>query len=150
MSSLKRMGYDAISTIRVSSTDYDELLVYDRLKLMAICFGSLLALVLAEVLILRSLMKIRVKDYFVLKFIGMKMQMIRKISFLEIGIYVAAAMAITIALMWVLNFAGVPLVAEMMWYYELKGYVAFVAYNIFLSVLTVASFNRLLKGRLNA
>ena len=150
MSSLKRMGYDAISTIRVSSTDYDELLVYDRLKLMAICFGSLLALVLAEVLILRSLMKIRVKDYFVLKFIGMKMQMIRKISFLEIGIYVVAAMAITIAHMWVLNFAGVPLVAEMMWYYELKGYVVFVAYNVFLSVLTVASFNRLLKGRLNA
>ena len=105
---------------------------------------------LAEVLILRSLMRIRVKDYFVLKFIGMKMQMIRKISYLEIGVYVLAAMGVTVALMWALNFVGVPLVAEMMWYYELKGYVAFVAYNIFLSVLTVASFNRLLKGRLNA
>lgn len=150
MAALERLGYDSISTIRVSTTDYDELLVFDRLKVMGICAGGLLALVLAEILILRSLMKIRVKDYFVMKFIGMKMQMIRKISYLEIGVYVLAAMGITVALMWVLNFAGIPLVAEMMWYYELKGYVAFVAYNIFLSVLTVASFNRLLKGRLNA
>lgn len=150
LNSLKRMGYDAISTIRVSTTDYDEPLVFDRLKVMGICFGSLLALILAEVLILRSLMKIRVKDYYVLKFIGMRMQMIRKISFFEIGIYVVVAMGITVALMWAFNFAGIPLITEMMWYYELKGYLFFVAYNIFLSVLTVASFNRLLKGRLNA
>ena len=149
ISALERLGYSAISTIRVSTTDYDELLVFDRLKVMGICFGGLLALIFAEVLILRSLMKIRVKDYFVLKFIGMKMQMIRKISYLEIGVYVLVAMGITVALMWALNFAGIPLVTEMMWYYELKGYIAFAAYNLFLSVLTVASFNRLLKGRLN-
>ena len=149
ISALKRLGYDALSTIRVSTMDYDEPLVFERLKIVGICFGSLLALVLAEILILRSLMKIRVKDYFVLKFIGMRLQMIRKISYLEIGVYVLAAIGITVALMWGLNFAGLPLLTEMMWYYEWKGYLFFVAYNIGLSVLTVASFNRLLKGRLN-
>ena len=150
MSALERMGYDSISTIRVSTTGYDEPLVFDRLKIMGICMGGLLALLLAEVLILSSLMKIRIKDYFVLKFIGMKMQVIRKISFLEIGAYVIVAMGITVALMWALNYGKVPLVTEMMWYYEWKGYLVFFLYNIFLSVLTVASFNRLLKGRLNA
>ena len=150
MSALERMGYDSISTIRVSTTGYDEPLVFDRLKIMGICMSGLLALLLAEVLILSSLMKIRIKDYFVLKFIGMKMQVIRKISFLEIGAYVIVAMGITVALMWALNYGKVPLVTEMMWYYEWKGYLVFFLYNIFLSVLTVASFNRLLKGRLNA
>ncbi len=150
LQAVKGLGYEALSTIRIGMKDYDETLVYDRLKVMAICFAGLVALVLAEILILRSLMKIRVKDYFVLKFIGMKMQMIRKISYLEIGVYCLAAMVITIALMWGLNLAGVPIIAEMMWYYECKGYVLFVAYNLILSVLTVAAFNKLLKGRLNA
>ena len=150
MQALERLGYDSLSTIRVSTAEYDENLVYDRLKVMAICFGGLAALILAEILILRSLMKIRVKDYFVLKFIGMKMQMIRKISYLEIGVYCLVAIAITIALMWGLNIAGVPIIAEMMWYYEGKAYLIFVLYNLLLSAATVAAFNRLLKGRLNA
>lgn len=147
---LERMGYDALSTIRISKSEYDTNLVYDRLKVMAICFGGLLALILAEVLILRSLMKIRVKDYFVLKFIGMKMQMIRKISYLEIGVYCLVAIAITIALMWGLRMAGIPIIEEMMWYYDLRAYIIFIVYNLLLSVLTVAAFNKLLKGRLNA
>ncbi len=150
MGALKRMGYDALSTIRVSSADYDEKLVYDRLKVMAICFGGLLALIMAEVLILRSLMKIRMKDYFVLKFIGMEMKMIRKISYLEIGVYCLVALILTIALMWGLRLAGIPIIAEMMWYYEARGYLIFVVYNLSLSAVTVAAFNRLLKGRLNA
>ena len=110
----------------------------------------ILELILAEVLIIRSFMKIRVKDYFVLKFIGMKMQMIRKISYLEIGVYCLTAIAITIALMWGLRLAGIPIIAEMMWYYDLRAYMIFGVYNLILTVLTVAAFNRLLKGRLNA
>ena len=39
MAALERLGYDSISTIRVSATDYDEVLVFDRLKVM----GSVLA-----------------------------------------------------------------------------------------------------------
>ncbi len=147
---LKKQGYDGISTIRVGSTAYDELLVFDRLKIMGICAGGLLALVLAEILILRSLMRIRIKDYFVLKFIGMKLQMIHKISYLEIGMYVLLAMGITVGTMWIVGSTGMSLVREMLYYYEAKGYLMFVGYNILLSVLTVASFNKLLKGRLNA
>lgn len=150
MQALEKLGYDALSTIRIGAAEYDENLVYDRLKIMAICFGGLLVLILAEVLILRSLMKIRIKDYFVLKFIGMKMQMIRKISYLEIGVYCLVAIAITIALMWGLRMAGIPMIEEMMWYYDLRAYVIFIVYNLALSVLTVAAFNKLLKGRLNA
>ncbi len=150
LNALDRLGYEGLSTIRVGTGEYDENLVFDRLKVIGICFAGLLALVLAEILILRSLMKIRVKDYFVLKFIGMKMQMIHKISYLEMSVYSIIAMIITIALMWALRFAGIPIIAEMMWYYEGRGYAAFILYNFLLTMITVAAFNKLLKGRLNA
>lgn len=150
MRALEKCGYESLSTIRVGTGDYDETLVFDRLKIMAICFAGLLALVLAEILILRSLMKIRIKDYFVLKFIGMKMQMIHKISYVEMGVYSIIAMVIAVVLMLGLRFAGIPIIEEMMWYYEGRGYVAFVLYNFLLTMVTVAAFNKLLKGRLNA
>ncbi len=150
MRQLEDMGYESLSTFRVSATDYVEAAVTERLKIIAICAGGLLALLIAEVLILRSLMKIRIKDFFVLKNIGMKMQVIKKISYYEMLGYTVLACVLTIALMWGLRFAGIPIICDMMWYYDLSTYPIFVVYNLLLTTLTVAAFNHLLKGRLNA
>ena len=51
---------------------------------------------------------------------------------------------------WVLRLCGIPVIQEMMWYYEISSYLLFILYNILLTLLTVFFFNRLLKGRLNA
>lgn len=150
MQQLQKMGYDVISTFRVGTTQYDVNLVYDRLKLMGICAGGLLVLLLAEILILRSLMKIRIKDFYVLKNMGMKMQIIRKISYYEIGFYCVIAVLMTIFAMWMLRKADISFICEMMWYYDWKTYLVFICYNMLLSVFTAAAFNHLLKGRLNA
>lgn len=147
---LERMGYGAQSTYRVGVTDYVEELVNERMTIIGISIFGLVAILLAEVLILRSLMKIRVKDYFVLKFIGMRMHLIRKISYYEILAYCLAAIVVTVIIMWILRIAGVSIIGEMMWYYSFGAYLVFVVYNFVVSVLTVASFNHLLKGRLNA
>ena len=109
-----------------------------------------MVLAFAQILILRSLMKIKIKDFFVLKFIGMKLQVIKKISHFEFLIYTAIAMMITVIAMWVLRYSGVDMIRDMMWYYEFGAYAFFVLYNLVLSALTVAAFNHLLKGRLNA
>lgn len=147
---LEKLGYQAISSYRVSMTDYKEELVNQRLLIIGISAFGLLAILFAEILILRSLMKIRIKDYFVLKFIGMKLQIIRRISYFEMAIYTAAAVVLTIVLMWILRLAGVGIIQDIMWYYGTAAYVLFVLYNFLLITLTVASFNRILKGRLNA
>lgn len=144
------MGYYAVSTIRCGVTEYNSEWVTNRITVIAISVGGLLALVLAQILILRSLMKTRIKDYFVLKFIGMRMQIIQRISFYEVGVYSITAMLLSIALMWALRLIGVEMIAEMMWYYSAIPYLLFVLYNTILSILTVISFNQLLKGRLNA
>lgn len=147
---LEKMGYEGVSTYRLSMTDYLEELVTQRLTVIGISVFGLLALLLAEILILRSLMKIRIKDYFVLKFIGMKMQVIRKISYFEMGGYTLFSILFTIILMWILRLAGVSIIQDIMWYYHIGTYLVFAAYNLILILLTVAAFNRLLKGRLNA
>lgn len=147
---LNKKGFEAISTYRLSANDYLEEKVTERLIIIGIAVFGLIALLVAELLILRSLMKIRMKDYFVLKFIGVKMPIIRKISYYEIGSYCVAAMLLTVCLMWILRIAGIPIVQDIMWYYDGIAYMVFVLYNLLLTVLTVAFFNRLLKGRLNA
>ena len=143
-------GYLAMSTYRTSVTEYLESLVSERLIIIAISAGVLVVLAFAQILILRSLMKIKIKDFFVLKFIGMKLQVIKKISHFEFLIYTAIAMMITVIAMWVLRYSGVAMIRDMMWYYEFGTYAFFVLYNIVLSAITVAAFNHLLKGRLNA
>ena len=147
---LEKMGYYAVSTIRCGVTDYNSEWVTNRITVIAISVGGLLALMLAQILILRSLMKIRIKDFFVLKFIGMRMEIIQRISFYEVGVYAVVAMLLSVALMWTLRLLGVAMIAEMMWYYTAIPYLLFALYNIILSILTVISFNHLLKGRLNA
>lgn len=147
---LEKKGYVAISTYRLSANDYIQEKVDERLTIIAISAFGLLALLVAELLILRSLMKIRIKDYLVLKFIGMKLPIIKKISYYEMGAYTMIAMVITVVLMWILRAAGVSVIPDMMWYYTLPVYLLFVLYNLVLSAFTVAFFNRLLKGRLNS
>lgn len=147
---LDKLGYDAISTFRVSATEYKEDLVNQRLIIICISAFGLLAILFAEILILRSLMKIRIKDYFVLKFIGMKMRIIRSISYFEMLLYTAIAVLVTIVIMWILRLAGVGIVEDIMWYYSPLTYILFILYNILLILLTVGSFNRILKGRLNS
>lgn len=142
--------YLAMSTYRTSVTEYVESLVTERLMIIVISVGVLVVLAFAQILILRSLMKIKIKDFFVLKFIGMKLQVIKKISYFEFLIYTGIAMMITIISMWVLRYSGVAMLRDMMWYYEFGAYAFFVLYNLVLSAITVAAFNHLLKGRLNA
>jgi len=147
---LNKLGYEAISTYRVSMTDYNPELVNQRLIIVGISVFGLLAIMFAEILILRSLMKIKVKDYFVLKFIGMKMKIIHKISYFEMLLYTAIAVLITVAVMWILRYVGIGIIEDIMWYYHPITYVLFAIYNTILILLTVASFNSILKGRLNA
>lgn len=145
---LEKAGYTAVSTYRLSVGDYNTKLVNERLTYIGIWSAGLVLLILAESLILRAMMKIRIKDYFILKFIGMKMPVISKITILEILSYCFSAMIITVAAAWILKFAGIGLVEEMLWYYLPVGYLIFAAFNILLTMLTAGLFNRSLRGRL--
>ncbi len=151
ISRLEEMGYEAVSTWRVSATDYDEEKVNTRMTIIGISASGLFVLAIASLLILRSFMKIRRKDFAILKSMGMRIQMMRQISYFEMGAHCLMAMLLTVIVMWILRINGVEVldIANMMWYIRWYAYVPFVLYNLTLCVLTVASFNRYLGRWMN-
>ncbi len=145
---LQQANYDAISTYQTSVADYDQEQVEERLTLMAIAFIVLLITLLAEMLILRSLLKLRIKDYFVMKFMGMQMKLMHRINYYEMSCQLLAAMMITWGGMLLVG-RKVALIREMLYFYELPGCLCFVAYNLLAGILTLTAFHRLLEGRMD-
>lgn len=148
IASLKKMGYTAVSTYRISSVNYNSEKVMDRLIFIGISLAILLVLILVEILILRAIMKIKIKDFYVLKSMGMQLGMINKISYYEMTRYCFEAMVVTVIVMLILNAVGIPMLGSMMIYYGVCAYTTFVLYNFCLECVTVWAFNRLLKGRM--
>ncbi len=147
---LKKLGYVAVSTYRISSIDYNSQKVMDRLIFLSISVGILLALIFVEILILRSMMKIKMKDYYVYQSMGMRLGIMKRINYYEMSRYCLEAMAVTILLMLLLNLSKIPLLNSMMIYYGGFAYGTFFLYNFGLECITVWFFNCLLKGRMRS
>ena len=142
---LQDMGYDAISTYQVSATKYVQEKVYKRLEVIGISTLILIALAILQILIIRSILKIKKKDYSVLRFIGMRRRQMGRITYLEMGIHCIAAVIVTAIIMVILQQTGVSFIRNMMFYYGIIGFVLFIVYNAVLLFLTVFFFNRTLR-----
>lgn len=147
ISELAEMGYDVISTYQVSTTEYIPEKVLLRLQVLGISFMVLLLLIFLQTLIVRSFMKIKLKDYYILKFMGMQIREMKRISYFELGIHCIFAIITTLFIMIVLNLFKVPFITEIMPYYRVAGILYYVLYNIGVMIVTVIFFNRLLKKK---
>lgn len=145
---LDKMGYEGISTYRIASVSYNEDKVMERLTFLVIIFVILILLFAAEILILRSIMKIRIKDFFVMKSMGMQLPLIHQISFYEMTRYCVEAILMTVIIMNILNLSGIRYISTMMIYYGFIAAATYVLYNVILELATVRSFNRLLTGKM--
>lgn len=145
---LEKMGYQAISTYRISSVDYNPDKVMERLTFIAISSGILLVLAAAGIFILRAFLKLKIKDFFILKSMGMQLEMLYKISLFELLRYCIEAMLMTIIIMVILSTAKVTFISSMIIYYGIGAFAAFILYNLLLEYIAVKAFNRLLKGRM--
>lgn len=136
---LQKAGYDAISTYQASVKEYDPEKADKRLAHLAIALAVLLVILIAEILILGSLMKLRRKDYSIWKFMGMDRKLMYRISCYEMGFYLLLAVIVATTVM---QYAGTRFVYihEMLYYYELPGWLCFVAYNLITTLLTIVIF----------
>ena len=105
-------------------------------------------LIILEIFILRSLMKIKIKDYFVLKFIGMKLNTINKISIMEMFSYCAVTIVFVIVAANIIALCGSRVMIDMLAYYTIPFYLIFIVYNLILCGVTVKAFNKLLVQRM--
>lgn len=145
ISALKEKGYDAVSTLRISSTRYMQDKVYKRLEVIGISCMILIILAILQILIVRSILKIKKKDYSVLRFMGMRRKQLCRITYQEMGVHGIAAVIVTLIVMLILRQACVAFIRNMLFYYSIIGIVGFLAYNIILMLLTVFFFNRTLR-----
>ena len=141
-------NYEAVSAYRMSLGEYNDEKVSERLVTLGISLGVLVMLIILEIFILRSLMKIKIKDYFVLKFIGMKLNTINKISIMEMFSYCAVTIVFVIVAANIIALCGSRVMIDMLAYYTIPFYLIFIVYNLILCGVTVKAFNKLLVQRI--
>ena len=148
LKALDKAGYEAVSTLRFGADEYDSDLVQERLRTIGIAVAILLVMMAAEILILRSIFKIQIKDQKILKFMGMSTKLIGKINYMEMRRYSITAIIVVAVVM---NVVGifVPALRAMLYYYEWLGYLAYFMYNYVAAMVMVAAFNHLLKGKVS-
>lgn len=148
LKALDKAGYEAVSTLRFGADKYDADLVQERLRTIGIAVAILLVMMTAEILILRSIFKIQIKDQKILKFMGMSTKLIGKINYMEMRRYSITAIIVVAVVM---NVVGifVPALRAMLYYYEWPGYLAYFMYNYVAAMVMVAAFNHLLKGKVS-
>ena len=148
LKALDKAGYEAVSTLRFGADKYDSDLVQERLRTIGIAVAILLVMMAAEILILRSIFKIQIKDQKILKFMGMSTKLIGKINYMEMRRYSITAIIVVAVVM---NVVGifVPALRAMLYYYEWPGYLAYFMYNYVAAMVMVAAFNHLLKGKVS-
>lgn len=146
LKALDKAGYEAVSTLRFGADKYDSDLVQERLRTIGIAVAILLVMMAAEILILRSIFKIQIKDQKILKFMGMSTKLIGKINYMEMRRYSITAIIVVAVVM---NVVGifVPALRAMLYYYEWPGYLVYFMYNYVAAMVMVAAFNHLLKGK---
>ena len=148
LKALDKAGYEAVSTLRFGADEYDSDLVQERLRTIGVAVAILLVMMAAEILILRSIFKIQIKDQKILKFMGMSTKLIGKINYMEMRRYSITAIIVVAVVM---NVVGifVPALRAMLYYYEWSGYLAYFMYNYVAAMVMVAAFNHLLKGKVS-
>ena len=148
LKALDKAGYEAVSTLRFGADKYDSDLVQERLRTIGIAVAILLVMMAAEILILRSIFKIQIKDQKILKFMGMSTKLIGKINYMEMRRYSITAIIVVVVVM---NVVGifVPALRAMLYYYEWPGDLVYFMYNYVAAMVMVAAFNHLLKGKVS-
>lgn len=144
---LSRAGFDSISTYRVSTTRYVRSKVMKRFVTICISAGVLILISILEILILRSLMKIKINEFLIFKFMGMKTSVVNRITVISLFVYDIVTALLTLILGAVLYMCHTPLISEIFRYYTPLNILIYLLFGIILSRLTAGAFNRLLKVR---
>lgn len=126
--SLKKKGYDAISTYRVSKTEYDADRMQQRMNIFKIMGAVLVAMFLAQLLVHMIFYRIRRKEEFLVQTLGMPVEQMLWSEAVELVTELLAVLllgGIVVRLLYLNEEARV-----MLDYYSVMGAVYVILYNI--------------------
>jgi ABC-type antimicrobial peptide transport system permease subunit len=107
----------------------------------------LLVVSILEIILIRSILNLRFKDYFILGSMGMNHRTIKLMNYFEMFCYTALSILTVSAAAKAVSLFMTGYPANMVKYYSSFHLVLYAAFNLSVIALTVWSFNRYLKRR---
>jgi ABC-type antimicrobial peptide transport system permease subunit len=139
---LADLGYDALSPLRVSTTDYDYDKVYERNNIIFRSLIVLLIVSILEIIIIRSLLRIRNKDFVIFRSLGMNHRTVKLINYYEMFIYTTVSVFVLIAGARILSLFPFGYLQNMIKYYNFYTYTIYITINFSVILVTVWLSNR--------
>ncbi len=143
---MNEMGYSAASVYRVAALEYDNELLQKKAVSMGISLGAFLMMFFIGVFILGLIMNLRMRDFRILKLLGMESETLNEVNNKDILINMSGAIVISLLIIGLLNLVGVDYVVDIVKYYRLKHYLVYaVAVAAFVYLLSIRSKVRMKK-----
>jgi len=143
--SLTKEGYEAISALRVSTTNYDDKLTEKRLLAIIISLSVLVVVFALEILVVYALMKLKRADFVILKSLGMKAKMAGEMNYYELITTSIFASILAIIGLYIVAMNNVLFISEIMLYYKASDYIIIVLIGVVMSIITAKLYNRYLR-----
>jgi len=139
---INKTGYEAVSVYRISAGKYDSELVQERMSSMLMSAASVIVIFVLSILVIYVIMRLKRKDFVILKLLGLQQKTINKMNYYELA---AGSLAITALLLIGFAAAGeykVRAVSSLVKYYTVGDYVFVAALALCMSLITALLFNR--------
>lgn len=136
--------YSAISPYRIGSINFDKQKVKERMISMITAILAFVGVFVLEVIIMYNLLKLKRKDYAVLKSLGLTGDAVKRLNYMEMLLFCLIAMVLSTLIMGALWLGKVSMVTAFTKYYRWYHLVIVALFAIISSVLIAAWFNHYL------
>lgn len=141
---INQSGYQAVSPYRISAGDYNTELVQERLTALGLSAAVLIAVFFLSIMVLYAIMKLKTKDFKILKSLGLKQSVINRMNLYELATAGLAAVLVLILAGVTADQMNVRVISDIIRYYTARDYVLAMVAVLILAIITAAWFNRYL------
>lgn len=141
---INQSGYQAVSPYRISAGDYNTELVQERLTALGLSATVLIAVFFLSIMVLYAIMKLKTKDFKILKSLGLKQSVINRMNLYELATAGLAAVLVLILAGVTADRMNVRVISDIVRYYTARDYVLATVAVLILAIITAAWFNRYL------
>lgn len=139
------LGYEVISPFRMCAGEFDAEKVENQMFTILMSVGTIVVIFFISVLVIYAMLKLRRKDFEILKSLGMSQSIIQKMNWYEL---LTDSIVITVFFNLFAIFAGrweLSQIAELVKYYQSTDYLFMSVLAVCLSIVIAEIFNRYIK-----
>jgi ABC-type antimicrobial peptide transport system permease subunit len=141
------LGYVAISSYRTSAVAYDNSKVMARNKIVVIAILVLIIMSIFEIILIKTIFKMKRKDYIVLKSMGMSWKTMKSMNLYEMLIYTLFAVVLVPITAKIVGLCRFEYLLNVIKYYNILTFPIYVILNILVITVTIWSVDRNLKRK---